>query len=119
MDFPLPKELKGLEVKLTYLGIEKDYFVLEFLDRDCKTEQRVSSLIAGHKDQNTESLCKLLESKLAFIFSDSAIKSVIDNLASLIYTLYTSNRQAINAIESLSKSNCWNDIPVIILCLIL
>jgi len=103
MEFPLPKELKGSEIRVTYFGIEKDSFVVEYLDKDKKTKQRIHSLITRYKEPDKDTLCTLFESKLAFVFDNSAIDYVIAKLGDAIDKLYTSDTQAIKVIQKIKK----------------
>jgi hypothetical protein len=105
MEFPLPKELTkdSPTIKLTYLGIEKDNFVIDFIDRDGKM-QLVKSPITGYKDEDKETLCKLLESKLAFVFPDSAVKYVVAKIGDAVNELYTSDKHAMKLIEKIRKN---------------
>jgi hypothetical protein len=104
MEFPLPKDLTRVSptIKFNYLAIEKENFVVEFIDKDEK-KQRISSIITGYKDQDKQLLYKLLESKLFLLIDESTIKSVIDKLADAIDNLYTSNTEAIKLIDKIKK----------------
>ena len=101
-EFPVPKELRtnDAQARIYGISIERDSFVIEFVDREDKV-QPVKSFITGDKQNDLEALSKLLESKLSFFFDSSVVADVTGKLVNVIDGLYTDG--AAHAIERIKK----------------
>jgi hypothetical protein len=100
-DFPVPKDLRqSSKIPIYGIGINGDDFVIEFVDKKDKI-QRIKSYITGDKQNDIESVRKLVECRLSYFFDEAATAYCTGKLVDVIDTLYDTD--AAHAIEKIKK----------------
>jgi hypothetical protein len=67
-DFPVPRELRQSQARIFGIGIEGYNWVIEFVGYNKEKITSIKSFITGDKNDDIESMRKLVESKLSFFF---------------------------------------------------